>query len=220
MRIVIEAQYFPPVAYFWLLNQSSEALLDLHEYFVKQTYRNRMVINGANGPLSLTIPIQHEQPKMAMKEVKVDHQAHWRKQHWRSIRSAYGKAPFFDHFAPYVEPLYQKQHEHLIDYLQETLTICQRLMSTSFTVAFSESYIEGHGKADYDFRSAISPKTDTRNLAGFSPKPYFQLFGKDFVPNISVLDLLFCEGPNALSIIDGSGEIKKEQLEKTGRFVL
>lgn len=179
-----------------------------------------MRVNGANGPLSLTIPIQHQQPKMPMKEVKVDHREHWRKQHWRSIQSAYGKAPFFDHFAPYVEPLFLTEKTFLMDYLAESLTICQRLMQSRYPISFSEKYIETSQEADFDFRSSITPKTDTSNLAGFSPKAYFQLFGKDFVPNMSILDLLFCEGPNTVSFIEGSGKIKKEQLQKTSRFLL
>lgn len=220
MRIVIEAQFFPPISYFWLFNQSEHILIDVHEHFVKQTYRNRMVINGTNGPLTLSIPINHERLKMPMKDVKVQHREDWQKQHWRSIQSAYGKAPFFDHFAPYIAPVFRKEQKYLLDYLLESLSICQTLMSKTFNMDLSKKYIEHDDSADFDFRSAVSPKSDLGNLAGFSPEAYFQLFGKDFVPNLSVLDLLFCEGPNTIPTVERSGKIKKEQLQKTGRFVL
>lgn len=220
MRIVIEAQFFPTISYFWLLNQAEHVTIDQFEHYIKQTFRNRMVINGANGPLTLTIPIQHRSSKMKMREVLVEHREQWMKQHWRSIQSAYGKAPFFDHFAPYVAPLFNKEKSFLMDYLLDSLSICQKLLQAEFKVELSEKYIEQEEGLDFDLRSAISPKERFGSLSGFSPKPYFQLFGKDFAPDLSILDLLFCEGPNALSIIEGSGQIKKEQLQKTQRFLL
>lgn len=220
MRVVIEAQYFPSIPYYWLLHQVDQSVIDIHEHFVKQTYRNRTVINGANGPLTLTIPIKHASPKMVLKNVKVEHREKWINQHWRSIQSAYGKAPFFDYYAPYIEPIFIQEKTYLLEYLQESLSICQKLLGLELEVTNSEKYIESSAEADLDMRSVITPKSDLGILSGFSPQAYFQLFGKDFVPNLSVLDLLFCEGPNAAAIIKGSGQIKKEQLQKTGRSVL
>lgn len=220
MRIVVEAQYFPSIQYFWLLNQSEEIILDVNEHYVKQTYRNRMVINGANGPLTLSIPIKHTQAKIVMKDVLVDHKEKWTTQHWRSIQSAYGKAAFFDHFSPYVEPVFSKPKKFLLDYLIESLSICQQLINIKLPIRQSDAYVEEPSIFDFDLRSVILPKGDKGNLSGFVPKPYFQLFGKDFVPNLSILDLLFCEGPNALEVLQSSGQIKKEQLIKTGRSVL
>ena len=179
-----------------------------------------MVINGANGPLTLTVPIQHDAPKMKMKEVKVQHKENWAKQHWRSIQSAYGKAPFFDYYAPLVEPIVLEQKQFLMDYLEDSLSICQRLLGESFRIIKSKKYIEASQEVDFDFRSVISPKTQIGIMSGFDQKAYFQLFGKDFVPDLSILDLLFCEGPNAAAIIERSGKIKKEQLQKTRRFLI
>lgn len=220
MRIVIEAQFFPSISYCWLLHQADAVIIDQHEHYIKQTFRNRVLINGANGPLTLTIPIKHLSPKMKMKNVEVSHREQWMKQHWRSIQSAYGKAPFFDHFAPYIAPLFQKEQRFLMDYLLQSLSICQKLLGTTFPLDFSKKYIEVGDNINFDLRSAIMPKEQFGSLSGFSPKPYFQLFGKDFAPDLSILDLLFCEGPNALSIIERSGSIKKEQLQKTRRFLL
>jgi len=220
MKIVVEAQYFPSIAYWWLLHQVDEAIIDINENYVKQTYRNRMMINGANGPLALSIPIKHSRPKMVLKDVKVEHREKWHLQHWRSIQSAYGKAPFFDYYAPYIEPVIVNKKVFLQDYLLESMSICQKLLATGVKWCVSEKYVEDSLEVDFDMRSSITPKVKFGNMAGFSVKPYFQLFGKDFVPNLSVLDLLFCEGPNAISIIEGSGKIKKEQIQKTGRSVL
>ena len=79
---------------------------------------------------------------------------------------------FFEHYAPYVEPIFKQQHVFLVDYLQESLSICQRLIGHEFPIHFSEKYVEDNTEVDFDLRSAISPKESLGNLAGFSPKPY------------------------------------------------
>ncbi len=220
MKYVIELQYFPCIAYFWLAYQAEDCLVDVHEHYVKQTYRNRTVINAANGPLTLTIPVKHLHPKMKVKDVEVDHRQKWSKNHWRTIQSAYGKAPFFDYYAPYLSSVFETEKKLLIDYQRETLSICQKLLGLDLAFHFSEKYVEKLEGEVFDLRSSIHPKLGFGKLSGFEPKPYIQLFGKDFVPNLSILDLLFCEGPNASSTIQNSGKINKEQLQKTTRFVL
>ena len=101
MKIIVESQYFPSISYFWLIDSADEIIIDIHEHFEKQSFRNRTIINGANGPLNLSIPIQHHSPKMIISEVNVDFKQKWVNAHWRTIQSAYGKAPFFDFYANY-----------------------------------------------------------------------------------------------------------------------
>ena len=126
MKIVIESQYFPSVAYFWLLDSADEIIIDIQEHFEKQSYRNRAVINGAHGPLNLTIPIQHHSPKMVFSDVGVDFKQKWVNTHWRAIQSAYGKAPFFDFYADYFKEIIYSNSSRLIDYNQQILTINNR----------------------------------------------------------------------------------------------
>lgn len=206
MKIIVESQYFPTIAYFWLIDLADEIVIDIHEHYEKQTFRNRTIINGANGPLNLSIPIHHNSPKMVISEVDVDFKQKWVNTHWRTIQSAYGKAPFFDFYAHYFKDIIYSRSPKLIDYNQQILTMCLKLLQLNPKLSYSHNYIEKAAEDYTDYRSKIHPKNSKGNLADFQPKSYTQIFGKDFVPNLSIIDLLFCEGPNALEVIRASSQ--------------
>ena len=206
MKIIVESQYFPSISYFWLIDSADEIIIDIHEHFEKQSFRNRTIINGANGPFNLSIPIQHHSPKMIISEVNVDFKQKWVNAHWRTIQSDYGKAPFFDFYANYFRQTIYSNSPKLIDYNQQILTICLKLLKLSPKLSYSDNYIENAPEGYMDCRSVIHPKKNKGNLADFQPKSYTQIFGKGFVPDLSIIDLLFCEGPNALEVIRASSQ--------------
>jgi hypothetical protein len=201
MKIIVDSQYFPSISYFWLLNQAEEIVIDAHGHYEKQSYRNRAIINGSNGPMNLSVPVRHLHPKMSMSDVVVDFKQKWVNTHWRAIRSAYGKAPFYDFYADYFQSILYADHSHLLSYNQQILTICLRLLEMTPNLSYSDNYTKEAPEPYLDYRSVIHPKKNKGNLSGFQPKSYVQIFGKDFVPNLSILDLLFCEGPNASTVI-------------------
>lgn len=204
MKILLTSHYFPSIAYFALIDKADEVMIDVSENYEKQSFRNRAVIYGANGPLNLTIPIQHLKYKMPTDQVQVDFKQKWVNTHWRAIQSAYGKAPFYDYYADYFKDIVYSEAPLLLSYNQQILTICLKLLQISPKLSYSDKYFLEAPDGFIDHRAAIHPKKAKGNLAGFDPKPYTQIFGNNFVPNLSILDLLFCEGPNAMTIIRGS----------------
>lgn len=207
--LILEAQYFPSIAYFVALANAKEVTIDTYEHFEKQTYRNRCTIVGANGSLDLTIPIQHTKLKIPMNDVQIDYRQKWLNTHWRAIQSAYGKAPFFDFYSVYIEDELKREYNGLLELNKALLTLCLKLLQLDVKVLWSEKYVEPDANGITDFRSFVHPKKQLAELSGFQPKAYTQIFGSEFVPNMSILDLLFCEGPNALEIIKQSGELHK-----------
>lgn len=198
--LLIEPHYLGNLAYFSLLTTSDSITLDIHHQYVKQTYRNRCEILTASGVRSLSIPVSYKN-HMPYKEVTIDHSQSWARDHWGAIYSAYGKAPFFEFYADYLEPLYTKRYTFLLDLSVDFMTVCLSLLKISKDIHITEKYLEHVADLFSDLRNAISPKNKLKAEALYAPAAYPQLFGKDFAPNLSVLDLLFCEGPQATDIL-------------------
>ncbi|QCK14262.1 WbqC family protein [Mangrovivirga cuniculi] len=195
---VIDTQYFPSIAWWNAISSHSEVSLEKHEYFEKQTYRNRCHILGPNNIVRLTVPVIGAQKKIKTKDIKIENSQRWQSIHLRSIQASYGKSPFYDHYIDYIEPFFLKNYNFLWDLNLEILTTCRNLLGLSVQINETSFYSKNHNK---DLRSAIHPKKSLKDSLKFEPKPYFQCFGNKFECNLSVLDLIFCEGPNAINFI-------------------
>ncbi|MFY0593999.1 WbqC family protein [Roseivirga sp.] len=211
MKVLLESQYLPSVAYFSLLIRANTVYIEANEYFEKQSYRNRCHIIGANKIQSLSIPVHHGGKKILMTDLAIDYKQKWMNNHWRAIQSAYGKAPFFDFYGDYIKDVFETNPGKLFDFNQTLLTLCLKLLRTKVEILNTESYQKMPPNDVIDMRSCIHPKKSLDSLTWFRPEPYHQIFGKDFVPNMSILDLLFCTGPDALDILyqSGSGLMNK-----------
>lgn len=209
---IIELQYLPQPQYFALLWKEPMLTVDGHEYFVKQTYRNRCRILTANGIDDLIIPVHTAGNKTPMKDIKIDHSQKWLNRHWRAIQSAYGKAPFFEYYADDLFNIYQKKHEFLFDFSFELLTQCLDFLQWHLDIKQTSSYLDLKNTPQNDYRSKISPKSNLRELNTYKQVTYQQVFGNNFVDNLSIIDLIFCEGPQAGTILK-SGIITGTQMD-------
>lgn len=204
MSVRIELQYLPSLDYFACLLKYGEVSLEAQEHFVKQTYRNRCHILAANGVDTLIVPVIHSAPKMPIREVKIDYSQGWVRRHWGAIVAAYGKAPYFEYFGSDFERVYLKKPNFLFDLNWELLTICLKLLRQKPTIRLTEVFETSLPEGHFDALSQISPK----NLSGHNifskPVVYQQNFGTEFVPNLSILDLLMCQGADATRLLKQS----------------
>ncbi len=199
--LLIESHYLGCLEYYSLLFQYDEVLICEDEPFVKQTYRNRAYILTSNAKLPLIVPVSYSSG-IPLKEVKVDQNQRWVKDHWGAIYSAYGKAPFFDYFGDYFYQILFKRHTFLIDLNQEMLILTLRLLQSNVKVACPGN--KRNKQIEDSFLNLIIPKKPFSDRNIYHSIEYSQLFGEKFSPNLSVLDLLMCKGLGAHQILSAS----------------
>lgn len=194
---IIDLQYLPQPQYFALLMQEPNIEIDNHEFFVKQSYRNRCQILTANGVDDLSVPVLGAGKKILIKDIKIDNSQKWLNRHWRAIQSAYGKAPFFEYYADDLRAVFDKKHEFLFDLSHELLTQCLEFLGFNIELKFTKKYHDLENHPENDLRSKLNPKSNANLIKSYNQVNYQQVFGNKFVNNLSVIDLIFCEGPEA-----------------------
>jgi hypothetical protein len=205
--LILSSAYLPPVHYFSKIIASGEKeiLVEQHEHFVKQSYRNRCCIMSANGILPLTVPILHnKKAHTTIRDVKISYDFDWQKIHWKSIESGYRCSPFFEYYEDLLLPCFTKKHVFLFDLNQELLVLLFKMLKLNCTLAYTESFEKI--VAGMDFRNALHPRQLVHAIAVENAKPYSQVFGTrfGFIPNLSILDLIFNTGPEAADILQQS----------------
>lgn len=198
MPILLETQYLPPIQYFTKLASGEPVYIEQWEHYQKGTYRNRCHIAAANGLTRLTIPlIKGKNEQQAIREVRIAYFEPWQRQHWQSIRSAYGNSPFFEFYADALQPFYEKPFPFLFDFNLELLQTLLKLLRMDVKLQLTDAYVEVVPPDWTDLRNAIHPKPHLQKPdPHFTPKPYHQVFEDRyaFLPNLSMLDGLFCLG--------------------------
>ncbi len=198
--ILLSSAYFPPVSWFAAAHFQLPVQIEYYEYFEKQSYRNRCQLMTANGINTCTVPVQHAQgKKQLMCDIKISYSDNWQQVHWRTIQSAYGRAPYFEYFEEYLEELLSTHFEKLVDLNEATVLFLLKHMGSSLYTSPTTRY-EPEPAHTIDLRQAIHPKRkDTTYIA----KPYQQCFAEKFpfTPNLSMLDLLLCRGPKSVNVL-------------------
>ena len=203
----LSVAYLGPVSYFTKFLLHGQIIIDVFEHYQKQSYRNRCVICSANGPLALSIPVlrgpAHKNP---VKDVRIDSGKSWQKQHMKSLESAYRSAPFYEFYIDAIMPFLEKDYRYLADLdfgLQEALL---DILGLDPKVRMSGSYLEVSRGKMTDYRERIHPKKEATAIPCFNPVPYVQVFEErfGFIPDLSIADLLFNAGPDAVEILKKS----------------
>lgn len=189
--------YLPPISWFaTFLALENEIVIEQFENFPKQTYRNRTNIYGANGKLSLIIPINHT-GKRVMKELEISYAENWMKQHWKSIKVAYQSSPYFEYYEDQLIQLYQKEEKYLLDFNLKSISIIQNMLKTEKAYSLNTEFHKIPN--EQDFRNAFSAKTET----DFQMEEYYQLFTDQygFLKNLSIIDLVCNKGPETITYL-------------------
>ena len=199
-KILIHPAYFPTVLQMVAVAQSKDVVLEVHGNYQKQTYRNRSYIAHNNGKLLLNIPIKHRKDgiRQKMQSVLIENDFPWQSHHWKSIQTAYRTSPFFEYYEDDLQPLFTKSAHSLLELNLQIFDFLCELLDLSVKVSKTETYeITPEIK---DLRQLIEVKTNK----GYCFDPYTQVLQAHhgFLSNLSVLDLIFNEGPASLNYLE------------------
>lgn len=207
-QALLSSAYFGPIQWYQKLYRYDRVLVEAHDSFIKQTYRNRCLIAATSGTQALTVPVERNTAdsgataKCLMKDVRISAHGNWRRLHWNAIMSAYGESPFFEYYADDLRPFFEKRWTFLYDFNMETCATVCSLIGLEPRVEPTAEYVAADDPrlADTaDFRDAIRPKHPLPD-PDFRPQRYYQVFERKhgFTPNLSILDLLFNMGNESL----------------------
>ena len=200
-EIYLSAAYLGNIQYFSKFIAAEKIYIEQHEHYIKQSYRNRCEVLTANGRLALVIPVErNDGKKILIRDVKISYAESWQNSHWRALVAAYNSSPFFEYYCDDLKPFFTQNEKFLFD-LNIKLTVkILELLEINTHIFFTDEYKNFEGDFVSDYRQNINPKarfsTDDKT---FAPQKYYQVFAQKFgfEPNLSIVDLLFNEGPNA-----------------------
>lgn len=199
---LLSTAYFPPVEYFYILANWPEVAVDACESYQKQSYRNRCLIYSAGGVHALQIPVCHDNIRSgSIRDIRIDYSREWLHQHRIAIISAYRSSPFFEYYWDGIDAILQARHEKLFDLNMALTRHIAAEMELRCEIRPTDSFVKDAGPLDY--RSRIHPKSKENPI--FEAKPYYQIFSQKsgFIGNLSILDLLFHEGPQSTDFLKG-----------------
>lgn len=209
--LLLSSAYLPNIQYISKFLSGNPVVIETQETYQKQSFRNRSVIYGANGPLNLVIPVKRPQGNTTKScDVLIDYGMPWNEVHWKAIVSAYKNSPFFEIFELEVKPWFSKKMKYLLDWNTYILEELFKIADIQHNFTLSKEYILPTDPNCIDYRDSLHPKKRMqKNDLAFNAPDYYQVFKAKhgFQANTSFIDLLFNEGPQALSLCRNS--IKK-----------
>ena len=202
--LLLSSTYFGPVQWYQKLNRAVSCVIDASENFQKQTYRNRCIIASPSGPLALTVPVEHNGSATStpMADLRISDHGNWRHIHQKALESAYGESAFYDYYVDDIAQFYTQRWERLFDFNLDITRLMCRLLDIHPTLQVTTDFIrpdEAPSMGYIDLRNAITPKHPQPDN-DFNPVPYYQVYQQSngFLPNLSILDLLFNMGPESI----------------------
>lgn len=196
MSVLLSTTYFGPIQWFQKLYRAERVEIEQWESFRKQTYRNRCLIATTNGIQALTVPVEHSDSPL-IKDIRLSDHGNWRHLHWNALQSAYGESPFFEYYQDDIRPFFEKHWEFLLDFNEAIrLKMCE-LIDIQPNVSYTKEFVSEENMAS--FRDVICPK-HPQDDPDFTPRRYYQVYEQKhgFLPNLSILDLLFNMGPESI----------------------
>jgi hypothetical protein len=200
MDILLHPTYFPSISHFAALAQSENTVFEIEDNFQKQTNRNRTYIYSPNGIQLLNIPVKHsKESHQKTKDIQIETDSDWQKQHFKSLEAAYRSSPFFEFFEDDLRPIFEKKHVFLLDLNFQILEIVSKCLRMKLEYTTTTEYFHEVDTNEFkDFRALVNGKKDSSSF-----ESYTQVFDDKygFINNLSVLDLLFNEGKYALDYL-------------------
>lgn len=199
--LLIDSQFFGAIDYYKILFQFSNIEIEQYETYQKMSFRNRCMVAGSNGVVGLSVPIEKGRgQRELMKDTRISREGNWRIQHWRTIASCYSRAPFFEFYSDGVHDLLLKEHVFLLDWNLEILDWLKRILKLPAEIHRSPEYRKTVPEGMTDLRNRLLPKNyqavpwDLKYIQVFEDRIGFQ-------PNLCILDLLFCCGPETRGML-------------------
>jgi hypothetical protein len=197
MVLIADLQYFPPSIFFNYLGNYTHCIFDQYEHFQKMSFMNRCTLLGGNGPLNLTVPLDGgRNQKAVFRDVKILNSKNWQDRHWKTITSCYNKSPWFDHYRDDLQKLYLRKFDFLVDWNLACFEWISDKLSIGISYSLSRNFQKEYDSIEYiDMRGKLVLATINKRFPDVAryPQVFEDRFG--FLPNLSVLDYLFCVGP-------------------------
>ncbi len=204
--VILSTAYFPPIQYYSKILNYKNIIIEADESYLKQSYRNRCNILSANGAISLIIPIEKSNLGKNIKDTKIEYCTAWQREHLQAIKSAYKSSAYYDYYIDDLMMFFEREEKFLLDFNLKIISEINKIIGIERNIELSNKFLKEYLDIS-DYRYTIHPKaSQQKEDKNFNVQKYYQVFSDkfDFIENLSILDLIFNEGPLSYEILKKS----------------